>query len=175
MGGRWWWGKQAGRLSPIERSAHVPWYTPELARMRVQLGELRRDHGSRAQCYLEMCRMYKARCKHAKRDAHRQHRETLHDMSRYHGKAFWREYLGWRRGSTVGQQPAAVSWVTYGSQLYAAPAAHMEVPAQLQELVPGVNVDVPCTPKETTAALDKLRSGRAEDVHMACGTHSTTT
>jgi hypothetical protein len=57
-------------LGPLDKLTHVVWYTPDLARMRKQLDRTRVLLGATSVQYAAEARVYKRRCRAARKAAH---------------------------------------------------------------------------------------------------------
>jgi hypothetical protein len=160
-------------LSPLERAAQVDWYTADLAQLRKQLGQVWRNQGVQSAEYGHLSRVYKSRCRSAKRDAQLQHTQEVYNLIRAAPRKFWQQYFKGRKQGPERHMPDATSWAAYGQQLYADPhpgarpvllgltCALQGVDADAAEVM----LDAPCTQQEMTAALAHLKSGKAADVY----------
>jgi sorting nexin-29 len=130
-------------------------------------------HGVASAQYQEQSRMYKSRCRAARKAAHMRHISDMRDMIDHAPRRFWQQYHNKRAQVSKQGMPSAETWVEYGSRLYADTRPQgWAVPLGLQQQVQGVDpeaaaaiLDAPCTEAEMNAALHRLRKGKAEDVH----------
>ena len=108
-------------LSPLERAAQIEWYTADLAQLREQLGQVWRNQGVQSAEYGHLSRVYKSRCRSAKRDAQLQHTQEVYNLIRAAPRKFWQQYFKGRKQGPQRHMPDATSWAAYGQQLYADP------------------------------------------------------
>jgi exonuclease III len=162
----------SGRLTPLERLAHVDWYTRELSQLRNHMDQLRASQGVTSAAYTQASRVYKSRCRAARQAAHSKLMTNVRSSLRTDAKGFWKQYLSSKRRTCAQpRSPSLQSWAEYGRQLYDAPP-DMPIPAGLQDPVEGVDtgraqelLDAECSVDEMGAALSHLKQGKAEDVH----------
>jgi exonuclease III len=162
----------SGKLTPLDRSAQVDWYTPELSQLRRHMDQVRASQGVASAAYIQASRVYKSRCRAARQAAHNKLMASVRSSLRKDAKGFWKQYLSSKRQNRVQQgSPSLQSWAEYGRQLYDAPP-DMPIPVGLTAPVEEVDadraselLDAVCSVDEMGAALSHLKSGKAEDVH----------
>jgi hypothetical protein len=170
-----------GRLSALDRAAQAGWYTADLVQLRRRLDSARLLQGASSEDYLQLARVYKSRCRAAKKAAHVQHVAGMRDMLQHAPGKFWKQYKRRRGGHAQYSTPAADTWEAYGSQLYGEQRpVDAWVPVGLHLPVQGVDrevaasiLDAPCTEEEMHATLRLLQAGKAEDVYGLRAEHLT--